>query len=53
MEPPASAVINKRVEFGNRDLPIVFHHERMALTANSAVSATSPTVTQPSLLVSS
>ena len=53
VDPPASAVIKRRRGSGNRVRPIWFHQDRTASTANSAVSATSPTETQPSLLATS
>ena len=42
---PASAVINSRVASGKRACPIWVRHWRIASTANSAVSALSPTDT--------
>lgn len=52
-DPPQSAVINSRFALGNRCLPRVSHHLAIAATANSEVSAVSPTDTQPSLLATS
>ena len=47
-ESPPSAV--SVVAVGKRVRPSVFHHRRIDSTANSAVSAVSPTDTQPSSL---
>ena len=47
LEPPPSAVIISRSAVGYRWQPIVSCQRRMALTANSAVSWSMPTLTQP------
>jgi len=53
LDPPPSAVINSFVAFGNRARPMVSHQRRIDATANSAVSAVSPTLTHPSSLLMS
>ncbi len=47
--PPPSVVINNRLAFGKRILPISFHQVRIDCTANTAVSLLIPTLTEPSL----
>src|ERR1035437_807456 len=49
LEPPESAVMNNRAAWGYAPAPTVFHHERKVLTANAAVSWSTPTLTQPVL----
>src|ERR1700761_3242790 len=48
LEPPASAVISNWTHLGKRRQPMRLHQRRMLLTANSAVSWSIPTLTQPS-----
>src|ERR1035438_9446699 len=47
--PPPSAVISRLVAFGYACCPIDRHQRRMLSTANSAVSWSTPTLTQPVL----
>src|ERR1035437_7694611 len=49
LAPPESAVISNRPASGEASTPTVFHHERRVLTANAAVSWSTPTLTQPVL----
>src|SRR5258708_40028807 len=47
--PPESAVMSNLFASGYARFPINFHHCRMLWTANSAVSWSTPTLTQPTL----
>jgi hypothetical protein len=47
LPPPPSAVISSSLARAKRSWPISFHHRRMLLTANWAVSWSIPTLTQP------
>src|SRR3954469_6796301 len=47
--PPQSAVMTSRLASGSRALPSLHHQRRMLSTAKAAVSASTPTLTQPAL----
>jgi hypothetical protein len=47
LEPPASAVISSRPAVGQAARPAAFHQRRIDSTANTAVSWSVPTLTQP------
>src|SRR5262245_58611947 len=48
LDPPQSAVISNRSAPGYRSRPTLYHQARIALTANAAVSWSTPTLTNPS-----